>query len=143
VGDIDEVIAYYSAIFEGTRVESLNRMPGGDVITAELEMAGQRFMLLKGGPQPFTFTDAISFFVRCQGQAEVDHYWDRLTADGGQESQCGWLKDKFGMSWQIVPKEFEDMMAGDDPAKVQRMITAMLQMRKLDIATLQKAYDGT
>lgn len=141
-GSLDEVIAYYAGIFANTRVEPLNRMPDGDAITAHIEIEGQRFMLLKGGPQPFTFTESVSFYVQCEGQAEVDRYWQMLTADGGEESQCGWLKDRFGMSWQIVPKEFEDMIGGGEPAKVQAMIAAMLQMRKLDIAALKKAYDA-
>lgn len=140
VGDIDEVIAYYSAIFANTSVGSLNRMPDGSVITAEIDIEGQRFQLLKGGPAEWHFNESVSFYVGCEGQAEVDRYWNMLTADGGEESQCGWLKDKFGLSWQIVPKEFEDMMSGDDPAKVQKMIDSMFTMQKLDIAALQTAY---
>ncbi len=141
VGDVDEVISYYSGVFSNVAVEAEGRMPDGSLMTATVTIEGQRFMLLKGGPQPFTFSEAVSFYVSCEGQAEVDRYWDYLTADGGEESQCGWLKDRFGMSWQIVPREFEAMMSGD-PEKVQRMIQAMFQMKKLDIAGLQAAYNG-
>jgi predicted 3-demethylubiquinone-9 3-methyltransferase (glyoxalase superfamily) len=141
-GDVDEVIAYYSGVFPDLHTDSLSRMPDGKVVTAEITMAGQRFQLLAGGPAAWNFNESVSFCLSCQGQAEVDRFWDYFTADGGEESQCGWLKDKFGMSWQIVPKEFEDMMGGGDPAKVQQMIDAMFTMQKLDIAALQRAYDG-
>ena len=142
VGSIDELIAYYSGVFPDLQTTSISRMPDGNVITAEIVIANQKFQLLAGGPTTWSFSESVSFYVGCQGQAEVDRYWDYFTADG-EESQCGWLKDKYGMSWQIVPKEFEDMMGGDDPEKVQRMIQAMFTMRKLDIAALQKAYAGT
>lgn len=140
--DIDEVIAYYAGVFPGLKTDSVNRMPDGSAALATVEIAGQRLMLLRGGPQPFAFSEAVSFYVGCQGQAEVDRYWDYLIANGGEESMCGWLKDRYGMSWQIVPRELEEMMGGDDPEKVQRMIQAMLQMRKLDIAGLRAAYDA-
>lgn len=142
-GNIDDVIAYYSGAFPDLQTTSLSRMPDGNVITAQIVMAGQTFMLLAGGPADWTFNESISFYLGCEGQAEVDRYWDYFTADGGEESQCGWLKDKYGLSWQIVPKEFEEMMAGDDPEKVQRMIEAMFQMQKLDIAGLKSAYNAT
>ena len=142
-GDVDEVIAYYTGAFPDLRTESLSRMPDGTVVTVEVTMAGQRFMLLAGGPADWNFTESVSLYLGCNGQVEVDRFWDYFTADGGEESQCGWLKDKYGLSWQIVPKEFEDMMGGDDPEKVQRMIQAMFTMQKLDIAALQKAYAGT
>ncbi|MEO8541576.1 MAG: VOC family protein [bacterium] len=142
VGEIDDVIAYYTGVFPGLQTEALNRMPDGGVITAEITMEGQRFQLLKGGPAEWSFNESVSFYLGCEGQAEVDRYWNYFTADGGEESQCGWLKDKYGLSWQIVPKEFEDMMGGDDPAKVEKMIAAMFTMQKLDIAALQKAYDA-
>ncbi|MBE0607939.1 MAG: VOC family protein [Dehalococcoidia bacterium] len=140
--NLEEAIDYYRSIFPDVRVEALNRMPDGTVITGIFEIAGQRFMGLNGGPE-FQFNEAVSFYLQCEGQAEVDHYWEKLTANGGEESMCGWLKDRFGLSWQVVPKEFEEMMGGDDPAKVQRMIDAMLKLRKLDIAALREAYEAT
>ena len=99
------------------------------------------FAAINGGPQ-FTFDEAVSFLIECEDQAEVDRYWDALLADGGEESQCGWLKDRFGLSWQVVPKGMYEMMQGD-PAAVDRAVTAMLGMVKLDLAALQAAYDGT
>lgn len=137
--NLEQAIDYYRSIFPNLTVESLNRMPDGSVITGMFEIEGQQFMGLNGGSE-FQFTEAVSFYLQCEDQAEVDYYWEQLTANGGEESMCGWLKDRFGLSWQIVPKEFEEMMGGDDPARVQRMIDAMLQMRKLDVAALRQAY---
>ena len=142
VSGIDEVIAYYSGVFPDLQTTSISRMPDGNVITAEIVIANQKFMLLAGGPAEWSFNESVSFYLGCEGQAEVDRYWSYFTADGGEESQCGWLKDKYGLSWQVVPKEFEDMMGGDDPEKVQRMIQAMFTMQKLDIAGLRAAYDA-
>lgn len=139
---IDEVIGYYSGVFPDLQTTSISRMPDGNVITAEIVIANQKFQLLAGGPAGWSFNESVSFYLGCEGQAEVDRYWNYFTADGGEESQCGWLKDRYGMSWQIVPKEFEDMMSGDDPARVQAMIDAMFQMQKLDIAGLRAAYDA-
>ncbi len=141
-GSIDDVIAYYSGVFPELETTSLSRMPDGNVITAEIVIANQKFMLLAGGPAAWSFNESVSFYLGCEGQAEVDRYWNYFTADGGEESQCGWLKDKYGLSWQIVPREFEDMMSGDNPGKVQAMIDAMFQMQKLDIAGLRAAYDA-
>jgi len=138
--NIQEAIDHYQDVFPNTRVDSVNRSPDGGIFTAEFEIEGQRFMALNGGPQ-FSFTEAISFFVVCETQAEVDRYWDMLTSNGGEESQCGWLKDRFGLSWQIVPRAFMEMMQGP-PEKSQRAMNAMLQMRKLDVPTLRQAYDG-
>ncbi len=140
--DLQEIFDYYKSIFPNVQLESMNKMPDGSTITAIFEIEGQRFMALHGGPM-FKFTEAVSFYVACKDQGEADYYWDRLTADGGEESQCGWLKDKYGLSWQIVPAEFEEMMAGDNPAKVQRMIDAMMQMQRLDVAKLRAAHEGT
>ncbi len=139
--DLQEIVDYYKAIFPNVLLESITKMPDGSAITALFEIAGQRFMALRGGPM-FKFTEAVSFYLACEDQTEADYYWDKLTADGGEESQCGWLKDKYGLSWQIVPAEFEEMMAGDDPGKVQRMIDAMMQMQRLDMAKLRAAYEG-
>jgi predicted 3-demethylubiquinone-9 3-methyltransferase (glyoxalase superfamily) len=109
-------------------------------MTVAFEVEGQPFIALNGGPH-FKFDEAISFVVSCESQEEVDHLWDRLT-EGGEESQCGWLKDRFGLSWQIVPTVLDRMMSDADPEKARRATEAMLQMRKLDIAALQRAYDG-
>jgi predicted 3-demethylubiquinone-9 3-methyltransferase (glyoxalase superfamily) len=112
----------------------------GTVMTATFQLDGQDFMALNGGPI-FKFTEAVSFMVECETQEEIDYYWNTLTANGGAESQCGWLKDKFGLSWQIVPP-MSDLMNAKDPVKAERMMKALFQMKKIDIATLKKAYDG-
>jgi predicted 3-demethylubiquinone-9 3-methyltransferase (glyoxalase superfamily) len=113
---------------------------GGNVMSVTFELFGQKFMGLNGGPM-FSFTPAISFFVDCETQDEIDEYWEKLT-EGGEESRCGWLKDKFGLSWQIVPSVLGKLLYSNEPEKSQRAMQAMLQMGKLDIATLQRAYDG-
>ena len=110
-------------------------------MAVQFELEGQKFMALNGGPH-YTFNEAISFFVGCETQQEIDEYWGRLTADGGAPGQCGWLKDKFGLSWQIVPNALSRMLSDPDPAKSGRVRQAMLQMKKLDLSRLQKAYDG-
>lgn len=137
---IDEVIAYYSSVFDGVMVNDEQRMPDGSLLMATVTIAGQRIGLLSGGPE-VPPSDAFSLMVSVETQDEVDSYWNALTADGGQESQCGWLKDKYGMSWQIVPKEFDEMMEGD-PAAVQRMVDEMLTQQRLDVAKLRAAYNG-
>lgn len=114
--------------------------PKGSVLTVSFTLAGQDFIALNGGPH-FTFSPAISLFVKCADQAEVDRFWDRLL-DGGQPSQCGWLTDRFGVSWQIVPTILSKMLSDPDPARAERVMQAMLQMIKLDIAALKKAYGG-
>ncbi|HEX8315637.1 MAG TPA: VOC family protein, partial [Flavisolibacter sp.] len=118
-------------------------VPGqqGQVLTATLELFGQKFTLLNGGPN-FQFTEAVSFVVNCESQEEVDYYWEQLTSDGGKESMCGWLKDKFGLSWQIIPSGLPKLLADKDAAKAGRAMQAMLQMRKIDLPALQQAYDG-
>ncbi len=115
--------------------------PAGSVMTVAFELDGVPFIALNGGPE-FTFDEAISFEIECKDQAEVDHYWDRLT-DGGEESVCGWLKDRFGVSWQVVPTALNELIADPDPDKSQRVMTAMLGMKKIEVAALQRAYDGT
>ncbi len=110
-------------------------------MTVAFELDGVPFITLNGGPE-FTFDEAISFEIECKDQAEVDHYWDRLT-DGGEESMCGWLKDRFGVSWQVVPTALNELIADPDPDKSQRVMTAMLGMKKIEVAALQRAYDGT
>jgi predicted 3-demethylubiquinone-9 3-methyltransferase (glyoxalase superfamily) len=115
-------------------------MPEGTVLTMIFQLNGQEFMALNGGPD-FNFTEALSLFVDCDSQQEVDEYWSKLTADGGEESQCGWLKDKYGLSWQIVPNELGRLLSDPDPVKSQNVMQAMLKMKKIDVAELQRAYD--
>jgi predicted 3-demethylubiquinone-9 3-methyltransferase (glyoxalase superfamily) len=142
----EEAMNFYTSIFKDSKILSVSRYgdagPGapGTVMTATFQLNGQEFTALNGGPE-FKFTEAVSFFVNCETQAEVDELWAKLTADGGEESQCGWLKDKFGLSWQIVPTALGGLVGGPDPVKAQRAMQAMLKMRKIDIAVLQRAYD--
>jgi predicted 3-demethylubiquinone-9 3-methyltransferase (glyoxalase superfamily) len=139
--DLEEAIDFYTSVFPDGKVHGTTRMPDGKVVGADFELAGQRVKGLNGGPM-FPHTEAFSFMVECEGQDEVDRYWQALTADGGEESMCGWLKDRFGLSWQIIPVEFLDMVGGGNPEQVQRVMTAMQTMRKMDVAALQAAYDG-
>lgn len=143
----EEAINFYRSIFKNSNILNINRygegspFPAGTLMSATFELEGQQFMALNAGPQ-FKFNEAISFYVNCQNQAEVDELWAKLTADGGEESQCGWLKDKFGVSWQIIPTQLGELMSDPDPAKAQRVMQAMLQMQKIDIAKLQEAYNA-
>lgn len=143
----EEAAQLYASVFPNTRILETARYPeamgemAGQVLTVTMDLNGQSFMLLNGGPE-FTFSEAVSFVVDCETQAEVDQLWNRLTDNGGEESMCGWLKDRFGVSWQIVPTALGEMMADLDPAKVNRVTQAMLQMRKLDVAALRAAYNG-
>ncbi|HKY52437.1 MAG TPA: VOC family protein [Candidatus Limnocylindria bacterium] len=142
----EEAAKFYVSIFKNSRVRSVTRDPvgvggqQGRVMVVDFQLEGQNFIALNGGPQ-FKFTEAISLFVTCETQAEVDELWKKLTSDGGEESQCGWLKDKYGLSWQIIPRQLMEMMQDRDPAKAKRVTEAMLQMRKIDIAGLKSAYD--
>lgn len=142
----EEAAQLYASVFPNTRILETARYPdampdlAGQVLTVTLDLNGQNFMLLNGGPE-FTFSEAVSFVVDCETQAEVDQLWNRLTDNGGEESMCGWLKDRFGVSWQIVPTALGEMMSDPDPAKVNRVTQAMLQMRKLDVAALRAAYN--
>ncbi len=111
------------------------------MLTVDFTLDGTRFTAINGGPQ-FTFDEAVSFLIPCKDQEEVNYYWARLLADGGQESMCGWLKDKFGVSWQVVPTALNELIADPDPDKSQRVMTAMLGMKKIEVAGLQRAYDG-
>jgi predicted 3-demethylubiquinone-9 3-methyltransferase (glyoxalase superfamily) len=129
-----------SAIGEIMRYGDAGPRPKGTVLTVTFTLAGQEFIALNGGPH-FTFSPAISLFVKCADQAEVDRFWERLS-DGGKTEQCGWLTDRFGVSWQIVPTVLGDMLRDADPARAERVMRAMLQMIKLDIDALKKAYDG-
>ena len=142
----EEAVKFYTSIFKNSKAGDVTRygedMPGpkGTVMTAAFELDGQEFIALNGGPI-FKFTEAVSFVVHCDSQEEVDYYWSRLS-EGGQEVQCGWLKDKFGLSWQVVPTILPKLLKDKDPQKSQRVMAAVLKMIKLDIAGLQKAYDG-
>jgi predicted 3-demethylubiquinone-9 3-methyltransferase (glyoxalase superfamily) len=142
----EEAMNFYISTFAGSKVIGVMRDevgvggPKGRVLTTTFELAGQEFTALNGGPQ-FKFTEAISFVVSCETQEEVDALWTRLTGDGGEEGQCGWLKDKFGLSWQVVPRALGEMLQDKDPAKAKRAMEAMLQMKKIDIAGLKRAYD--
>lgn len=129
---IDEPLAYYKSIFPDLSVVSQTPM------SATFEMLGQRFHALNGGPH-HAFNEAVSFFIDCKDQEEVDHYWAKLTADGGAESQCGWLKDKYGLSWQVIPQALMRYLNDKDSARSQRVVRAMLQMKKIDVAALDRA----
>jgi predicted 3-demethylubiquinone-9 3-methyltransferase (glyoxalase superfamily) len=142
----EDAARFYTSIFKNSKIETVTRYgeagpgPKDSVMTMAFELDRQKFVALNGGPH-FKFTEAISFVVNCETQEEVDEYWKNLSA-GGKTSQCGWLKDKFGLSWQIVPTVLGKMYSDPDPAKSQRVMKAMLKMDKLDIARLKQAYDG-
>lgn len=139
-GNAEEAMQFYVSIFKNSRIVSTMAGPDGKVMTGTFQLEGQQFMALNGGPH-FKFTEAISLFVNCETQAEVDELWNKLTA-GGAESQCGWLKDKFGLSWQIIPSALGRLLGDKDRAKAGRAMQAMLQMKKIDVAKLQQAFDG-
>jgi len=142
----EEAMNFYTSIFKNSKIVRVSRYgdagpgPKGQVMVGEFELNGQRFMALNGGPQ-FKFTEAVSFVISCENQEEIDYFWSNLTANGGQESQCGWLKDRFGLSWQVVPAILGELMGDKDPARYGRVMQALLQMRKLDIATLKRAAE--
>ena len=141
----EEAMNFYVSIFKNSRILSVSRYgeagpgPAGEVMTATFQLEGQEFMALNGGPD-HNFTDAISFFVDCKTQEEVDQLWEKLS-EGGEPGPCGWLKDKFGLSWQIVPRLLGELMNDPDPVKAQRVMKAMLRMSKIDIAGLKAAYE--
>jgi predicted 3-demethylubiquinone-9 3-methyltransferase (glyoxalase superfamily) len=148
----EEAAKFYTAIFRRSRITAISRYgeaghevhgrPAGSVLTVAFELDGQKFTALNGGPV-FKFNEAISFQVSCDTQEEVDYYWEKLSAGGDEKAQqCGWLKDKYGVSWQVVPSVLPGMMSDPDSEKSERVMTALLQMKKLDIAALQRAYDG-
>lgn len=139
--DGEEAIRFYTSIFPNSRMKDSTPGPDGGFFTGTFELNGQEFMALNGGPQ-FKFTEAISLFVHCETQEEVDDYWAKLTAGGGEESQCGWLKDKYGLSWQIVPNALGELLGDPDREKAGRVMQAMLKMRKIDIAKLKAAAAG-
>jgi len=147
----EEAAKLYTSIFKKSKIGRIFRhneeaaektgRPVGSVLTIEFEIAGQKFVALNGGPR-FKFNESTSFVVNCETQEEVDYYWEKLTADGGEESVCGWLKDKFGLSWQVVPTVLIDMLHDKDFEKSERVTNAMFQMQKIDIKTLKEAYAG-
>ncbi len=143
-GQAEEAANFYCSIFENSRVTKVSRYgdrgpgPKGSVMVAEFEIDGQKFTALNGGPQ-FKFNESVSFVISCESQDEVDYYWEKLTADGGQESMCGWLKDKYGLSWQVTPSRLLELVQSDDLGKSQRAMQAMMQMRKIDIAKIEEA----
>src|SRR5437870_5579715 len=149
--DAEEAAKFYTSVFKNSRIGKILRYdevsakaaggPVGSVLTIEFEIEGQKFTALNGGPD-FKFNESISFVVNCDTQKEVDYFWEKLTADGGQESQCGWLKDKFGLSWQVTPTVLIDMLHDKDAAKSERVMKAMLQMQKIDIGKLKAAGRG-
>jgi predicted 3-demethylubiquinone-9 3-methyltransferase (glyoxalase superfamily) len=144
--EAEEAAEFYVSIFDSSRVVNVTRYTdagpreAGMVMTVEFELDGQRFVGINGGPE-FTFDEAMSLEIVCEDQEEVDYYWERLT-DGGEESQCGWLKDRYGVSWQVVPKGMDEVFSGSDPERAKRAMEAMLKMRKLDLGALRAAADG-
>ncbi len=145
-GQAEEAMNFYVSLFKNSKVVKVTRYgeagpgPKGTVMSATFQLEGQEFYALNGGPQ-FTFSPAISFFVNCETQQEVDELWEKLSA-GGEKSRCGWLKDKYGLSWQIIPSALGKMLQDPDAEKANRVMQAMLQMDKIDIKRLQQAYDG-
>ncbi len=147
----EEAAMFYTSVFKNSKIGRIlrydeasakaARRPAGSVLTVELEIEGQKFTALNGGPQ-FKFNESVSFVVNCKTQEEVDYFWEKLTSDGGQESECGWLKDKFGLSWQVTPTVLIDMLNDKDPKKAGRVMKAMMQMQKIEINKLKAAYAG-
>jgi len=147
-GDAEEAAAFYTTLLPDSRVVNVWRSPAdtpsgpaGMVLTVDITLAGQHFQFLNGGPE-FKFNEAVSFVIECEDQAEVDRLWDALTADGGEPGPCGWLKDRFGVSWQIVPTAFNQMVASPDAEAARRAMEAMLQMGKLELPELERAFRG-
>src|SRR6058998_409119 len=146
----EEAVKFYTSVFKNSKIgrallyseeaAKASGQPAGSVLTIEFQIEGQKFVALNGGPQ-FKFNESVSFVINCETQEEVDYFWEKLTADGGTESMCGWLKDKYGLSWQVVPTVLTRLMKDKDPAKAQRVMQAMLQMKKIDIPTLKRAYE--
>ena len=134
---LEEAVNFYVSVFPNSKIDNVSHQ-GDKAFSAQFVLDGQEFMALNGGPE-FTFTEAISFFVKCETQAEVDYYWNTLTANGGEESMCGWLKDKYGLSWQIVPNALVEYLGDPDPGRSQRAMEAMLKMQKIVIADLDIA----
>ncbi len=147
----EDAARFYCSVFKNAKLGKISRFPNagqdvhgkpaGSVMTVEFELDGQPFLALNGGPQ-FKFDEAVSFQIYCDTQADIDHYWDKLTTGGGAEGPCGWLKDKFGLSWQVVPAAIPKMMADPDPVKSARVMNAFMKMKKLDLGAIERAYAG-
>jgi predicted 3-demethylubiquinone-9 3-methyltransferase (glyoxalase superfamily) len=141
-GQAEEAAEFYVSVFPDSSIESVSRQPDGSVLVVEFTLAGYRFTALNGGPM-FSFTPAVSFVIDCENQEEVDHYWEALREGGAPEAQqCGWLADRFGVSWQVVPRQLTEYLGDPDAEKSGRTMQAMLQMKKLDIEGLRRAHDG-
>jgi predicted 3-demethylubiquinone-9 3-methyltransferase (glyoxalase superfamily) len=147
-GDAEEAAEFYTSLLPGSRVDKVNRAaadtpsgPQGSVLSVDFTLAGQQFMGLNGGPE-FQFNEAISFSIDCEDQAEVDRLWDALVEGGGEHSVCGWLKDRYGVSWQVIPRRLPELLNGPDPAGAARAMKAMLEMTKIDVAKIEEAYEG-
>lgn len=138
----EEAMNFYVSIFKNSKVLSVTPGPNDRAMSVNFELEGQEFIGLNAGPE-FKFNEAISFLVSCKKQEEVDELWNKLTADGGEEGRCGWLKDKYGLSWQIIPTALNEMLSDPDPEKAGRAMQAMLQMNKIDIQGLRQAFDGS
>lgn len=144
--NVEEAVQFYTSVFKNTKAGSITRYgdagpaPKGTVLTASITIEGQEFVFLNGGPQ-FKFTEAVSFMILCDSQQEIDNLWEKLTSGGGQPSQCGWLKDKFGLSWQVVPSKLNEMLRDKDAAKANRVMQALLTMAKIDLPKLEEAYN--
>lgn len=146
----EEAANFYVSIFENSKIlrilryseagQEIHGKPAGSVLTVEFELNGQRFVALNGGPE-FKFSEAVSFEINCETQQEIDHYWNSLV-EGGEEGPCGWLKDKYGVSWQVTPAILSEMLSDENDEKAHRVMDAILQMKKLDLAAIQKAYAG-
>lgn len=145
-GNAEEAAGFYTSLFPNSRITEVLRYteagpgPAGQVVTVEFELDGQPFIGINGGPQ-FTFDEAVSFLIEVEDQAELDRYWEAITADGGEEGQCGWCKDRFGLSWQVVPKGLNDLLQGE-PAKAKAATECMYGQRKLDLAAIRAAYEA-
>ncbi|WP_128543521.1 VOC family protein [Larkinella soli] len=143
-GKVEEAARFYTSIFPHSEIKNLTRapegipVPAGEVMSATFVLEGQEFMALNGGPQ-FQFNESVSFFIRCETQEEIDRYWEALS-EGGQPGRCGWLKDRYGLSWQVVPTALDEMLKAGDPEKSKRVMQALMQMDKLDMAGLEEAY---
>ena len=147
-GDAEAAANLYTSLIPDSRIDKVMRSPAdnpstrqGEVLTVDFTLAGQRLVGLNGGPD-FPFTEAISLVIECEDQAEVDRLWSSLILGGGEAGQCGWLKDRFGVSWQVVPRQLSEMLSGSDPEGAKRAMEAMLQMSKIDVARLREAYEG-
>jgi predicted 3-demethylubiquinone-9 3-methyltransferase (glyoxalase superfamily) len=147
-GNAEEAARLYTSLFPNSRIDKVTRTPAdtpsgpeGSVLTVDFTLAGQKFIGLNGGPE-FRFNESVSFSIDCEDQAEIDRYWDALIAGGGEASQCGWLKDRFGLSWQVIPKQLPQFLDGPDREGAKRAMEALLQMAKLDVAKLREAYEG-